>query len=168
MSLFIAVDLPDKIKKKISLTQQKISNIKGLNPINTNNLHLTLVFIGEEDSNQIINKLKEIEIPSLNINIEGFGFFPDATNPKVLWLRVINNTTLITLQRTISKALNKEKDYNPYITLGRIKDITKDEFNQIVDVLREFNPQSFETNNIYLYNSIKTNIGTIYNVIHKF
>ena len=89
MRLFIAIDLPEDVKQVIEEIKTSIDNIKGVKPVNKQNLHLTMKFLGEVDDNKagkVTEALSKIEFKPLQ-NIEsklyrlGSQFFQNSRMP---------------------------------------------------------------------------------------
>lgn len=106
--------------------------------------HVTLKFIGEwrSDVAEVIEALRKIEAPPVDLAIRGNGFFPTPRSPRVFWVGIesdecgngcprpverseASRTTLSLLASKIDEAtsaLGSEKearDFSPHLTLGR-------------------------------------------------
>jgi len=133
--LFISVNCDDKVKKQLISVQEKIKaqSVKGSFSL-PENLHLTLIFIGEtpEDKIQLIasiieNALKPPFDP-FTLNFSTTGCFTHS-NKELWWIGVDRNdtclNTLKTIRRRIADGLYSEdinfdnRPFNPHITLGR-------------------------------------------------
>ena len=125
MRLFIAIDVPENVKKELSKLQKefyglgKITLVKDI-------FHCTLKFLGEVHSNdvpEIKKKLSEIKFKPFKVKLGKLGAFPNENSVKVLWVGLEGKVN--ELQAEIEKALLKmfEKDYrfHAHITLARIK-----------------------------------------------
>ncbi len=97
------------------------------------NLHLTLRFIGstEEDLIEAITgacKRVAARHAPIEANAVGFGAFPSANKPHVLWVGVQAPPALIALQREVEAAVvelgfeKEERAYHPHVTVGRVKE----------------------------------------------
>jgi 2'-5' RNA ligase len=131
---FVAIELSPDIRTQI----EKIQNeLKGLSAdvrwVRSGGIHLTLQFLGgiqEEKIPEISGVLTQCTAGtgSFNLRVHSLGAFPSATNPKVIWIGVEDESgRLLKAQRTIEKSLaaigfKKEKrTYTPHLTLGRLK-----------------------------------------------
>jgi 2'-5' RNA ligase len=100
MRAFVAVDLPEPIKAAISeqqhalrsalsLPRERSDDMKWTRP---EGIHLTLKFLGEisgREVAQVIDALAGLASFELfALQVKGFGFFPDARRPRVLWVGV--------------------------------------------------------------------------------
>jgi 2'-5' RNA ligase len=138
--LFVAVNLPDDVKREISLYLDRIKNENERLPVKwcaANNFHLTLYFLGEvdeekiEDINGVIRETTE-KYKGKNFELEtgGVGAFPDLRRPKVVFLKIkeVGAKNLTALQRYLAGNLEiigfREGNFHPWtphLTLGRIK-----------------------------------------------
>ena len=138
MRLFIAVNFDNETKRQIIAVQDIIKketqNGKFTNP---DNLHLTLVFLGEtaeerlpEIKNAIIQVASDEETnPPVKLTFSKAGFF--KRGGKELWYLGLNNqktdgeTRLKTLQQRLARELLErnfvidKRPFNAHITLGR-------------------------------------------------
>jgi RNA 2',3'-cyclic 3'-phosphodiesterase len=132
--IFIAIKLPEEIKKELSLI------CSGYNlPINwvpEENLHITLLFLGavnSEDVPRIKKMLERIvslkESFSLVFNEINYGPGKDLP-PRLVWSEANQNNSFASLREEIDRQLRKENLYypakqssilQPHITLGRVK-----------------------------------------------
>jgi len=133
--IFISVNCDDQVKKQLLSVQEKIKaqSVKGSFSL-PENLHLTLVFIGEtsEDKIQLITSIIENALkPPLEpftLTFSTIGCFKHS-NKELWWIGVDRNdtrlVTLKTIRRRIADGLYSEKfnfdnrPFNPHITLGR-------------------------------------------------
>lgn len=125
MRLFVSIDLPEEIQKYL---QGWLPALPGLRYTKKEQLHLTLLFIGESDEDQvclITEKLRTVQFEPFQMVIKGVGAFPGRKNPRVIWAGVEENDELMDLQKQISKKLSGFIDeggnhsFKPHITLAR-------------------------------------------------
>jgi RNA 2',3'-cyclic 3'-phosphodiesterase len=122
MRTFIAIDIPEEIKKKIVEIQEQLPEFNG-KKIEYENLHLTLKFLGEVNENsieEIKNKLNRVKLKSFEIEIKDIGMFSD----RIVWLKMKNCGEL---QKEVDDKLEslfeKEKRFMGHLTIARIKEI---------------------------------------------
>lgn len=124
--LFIAINFSDNEKDVIA---NCIESIKGFgvrgNFTRVNNLHLTLVFIGEtERENDIIEAMDAISARPFELSFDALGKFAHSRGD-IYWLGVKKCPELFALQASLSKALSdkgfrlEDRPYKPHITLAR-------------------------------------------------
>lgn len=127
MRLFVSIDFPESTREEIL---SWIPDQEGWKKVSINQLHLTLMFLGEcseAEKDEIHRKLSEIEFTPFNLKISGLGTFPNESSPRIIWAGVTKNESIINLQKRISTRLEdhiKSKNTNsyiPHITLARKK-----------------------------------------------
>ena len=92
--LFIAIDLPDTIKKNL---ETMFFGIPGARWVAPDQIHLTVRFIGDVDGAlylDIKNELEEVSISPFDIRLKGVGHFPPRGMPRVLWVGLDKNESL--------------------------------------------------------------------------
>jgi 2'-5' RNA ligase len=145
MRTFVAVEIADQgILNSIKNLQ---SNLRiEAKPVEPQNMHFTLLFLGEisEDMVQRVqNELETIQFDSFDISFEGVSAFPKPKFPRVVWIGVKNGAeNLVELAKNIEKKLlplgfKSDKEFKPHITIFRIK-------NKIGDITNELEKHSGE------------------------
>ena len=128
--LFIAIDIPSKIKQKIVALQNELKNT-GFEAawVKPEKMHLTLIFLGDTDYNQIptiIDSLKKLKDDAFEVTFAHINGFPNLMRPHTLWIGVQENLGLFYLQQKIAQRLEKlnlrldEKKFIPHITIARL------------------------------------------------
>ncbi len=128
MRSFIAVNFSESVKDKLTDTvgQLRKSCLSG-SFIGRENMHLTLVFLGELDIAQVdaVKQLMDrVTVPRFDLTIEGVGRF-DRREGDIYWLGIKDSGPLNELQRNLSDGLRAEgfaienRRFKPHITLGR-------------------------------------------------
>jgi 2'-5' RNA ligase len=125
MRVFVAIIFSREVKDKIYAVEQKLKAecAKG-RFTNYDNLHLTLVFIGEKDDadiERITALLDKIEFKPFAFTISGMGNFRRAGGGDIYWLGV-KSEEVYTLRKQIHgllKDFNIEPKFAAHITLGR-------------------------------------------------
>jgi len=170
MRCFIAIDLPENLKKEIIQIQKKIPAFKG-KLTEKENLHLTLKFIGEisEDSiKDIKEKLKQIKFKRFKAKLGEIGTFSESFI-KIVWIELENCDAL---QKEIDDSLKdlfkKEERFMSHLTIARVKSIesTKKVFIEKLKKVK-VDPLEFEVGDFSLKKSILTEKGPIYADILK-
>jgi len=126
MRLFVSIDLPKEVRQKL---REWLPAYSGLRYTKEEQLHLTLLFLGECDGGQtalITERLRAIQFNPFQMVINGIGAFPNRKNPSVIWAGVKKSEELIHLQKQVSDSLSgfvgdREKhSFTPHITLARV------------------------------------------------
>jgi len=177
MRAFIAIDLPDELKKKISDFQNGLQKQDFVAANWTSDYHLTLKFFGEIDEHkekEIANILIDVasKTKSFELELKGVGAFPSQDYVCVLWIGAgYGDDEAKFLQKEIDEALEedfeREANYANHLTLARIKAV-KDKLK-----LKKFfeNKQSFgkfKVSSIKLIKSVLTKSGPVYETLKEF
>ena len=131
MRLFIGLaiaPLPE-LTRQVSL----LKNHRSLRVVESDNLHLTLKFLGETDDRQaaaIPDLLDQLacEISPEPLVIRGLGAFPNGQRPSVLWAGVERAAWLIKTAARLEERCEhlgfapEGRPYHPHVTLARVKD----------------------------------------------
>ncbi|MFH1835269.1 MAG: RNA 2',3'-cyclic phosphodiesterase [Methanobacteriota archaeon] len=179
MRLFIAIPAPTEIRTKFQPIQTLISECGKIKPVEQENIHLTLKFIGEvgeEKLKQTITKLSHIENEQgFNITVSGLGAFPKPSHPKIIWAGTSEGSTDINnLHGLIDENLKPlgfkpEKRFHPHYTISRVKFM--DNKSRLADILSEHENTEFGTytcEKIQLIESKLTSKGPIYTVLKEY
>jgi len=129
MRLFVAVDIDDAIRERIS---RFLEGVRGFAEearwVRPESLHLTLKFIGEkseEEVESIRRALATIEASTFEMSIRGYGFFPGARAPRVFWVGIEGGPQLTSLAAMVDEKLarlgipKEEHAFTPHLTLAR-------------------------------------------------
>jgi len=181
MRLFVAIDLPSNIKKKLANIQARLKEANaGVRFVSPEGIHLTLKFLGEvaEDRvGKVIEALAENvpRISPFNLKVEGLGAFPSISRPRVVWAGVKAPDELLTLAEEIEKAMVKlgfpkeERDFSPHLTLCRIKSPQGiDRLIKIVMEEKDISLGEFTADGYFLIQSILRPEGARYIKIRRF
>ena len=128
MRLFVAINFSEEtIKRLVSLRDELRCNSKSGSFTLTENLHLTLVFIGECSDKQAASAksvMEEIYFEPFDIAIDHIGRFK-RDGGDIWWVGLGESKPLLKLQLDLSDrliaagfALDK-RAYSPHITIGR-------------------------------------------------
>jgi RNA 2',3'-cyclic 3'-phosphodiesterase len=129
MRLFVALDIDESVRCKIS---RSLEDMRNLAPearwVKLESLHITLKFIGEKPDHEleeIKTALGIIEAGAFEMNISGYGFFPSMRAPRVFWIGIAADSNLGSLAAKVDERLGiigvkqEEHDYHPHLTLAR-------------------------------------------------
>ena len=178
MRCFVAIELPEDVRKEIHRISDKLKTSKLVNGsfVNKKNLHLTLKFIGElsEEQIELVKKnLSEIILAKFNCSTGKTGTFPSEDYVKVVWLELIADG-IMHLKGLVDNKLNAtgiktdDKEFSSHITFARIRGV-KDK-----PKLLEFLPglgikkMNFPIEKFLLIKSELTREGPIYRTIEEF
>jgi RNA 2',3'-cyclic 3'-phosphodiesterase len=133
--LFTAIELTESARSAIAIEQRNAVEALGRNRgqlrlVRPEQMHLTLVFIGEvsEARAAAIAELMtgDILVQPFRIGFGGLGWFPARGAPRVLYLDVMTGmSAAIDLHDKVSDRLARagvgrdERPFHPHLTLGR-------------------------------------------------
>ncbi|MDF2819836.1 MAG: hypothetical protein K0R15_277 [Clostridiales bacterium] len=130
MRLFIAINFSDEIKNSIYsvIRELKVLSIKG-NFVEYHNLHLTLSFLGELPSADLVKKAMNMAVKTANqgeftITVKGLSKFRRREGD-ILFANIEENESLYHLQKCLTKELEacgfqvEDREYKPHLTLAR-------------------------------------------------
>lgn len=176
MRAFIAIDLPEEVKKELKKIQEQLKSedIRAVF-VKPEALHINLKFLGEItdiQANKIKEAFKKIKFEQFRVKLNSLGVFTPQFI-RVLWIDIFPKEQLIKLQQQIDNGLEKEgfkreKRFETHITLARIK-LVKDR-EAFIKKLKyaKIKPIEFKINGFSLKKSILTPRGPIYEDIIKF
>ncbi|MDQ3838974.1 MAG: RNA 2',3'-cyclic phosphodiesterase [Thermoproteota archaeon] len=174
---FLSIDV--SITDKISELQNKIMSewkwdIRQIKPVEKQNLHFSLVFLGEISPNSLEKlklKLVNFKFESFRIAYTGLGVFPNIQNARVIWMGADpdGREKLIRLSKSVVDSIRDigfvpDKPFIPHVTLFRLKDTRL----RVQNMLRKYDNVSFGSdlvNRIILKGSELTRSGPIYSDI---
>ena len=89
LRLFVAVDLPAKLRPAVAGLAQGIGGARWTRP---EQLHVTLRFLGDTPEDRLVDlraRLRQVRMPGFELALRGTGVFPPAGTRKparILWL----------------------------------------------------------------------------------
>lgn len=135
MRAFIAVEIPGEIKERVQDIQAQLGrsgfNLRWVQP---ENMHLTLVFLGEIEDCLVPSLSEALDVnvskhQPFEMTIGGLGAFPNERSPRVYWVGLLEGASfLCALQKDIQDAVrqlgipSEKGKFHPHLTLGRCRD----------------------------------------------
>ncbi|MBQ2666078.1 RNA 2',3'-cyclic phosphodiesterase [Methanobrevibacter sp.] len=177
---FLAIDLADDLKPKINRIIKEFKQIDTkIKYVELTNLHLTLKFFGDIDTNGLDlleNAIKNVvgEFEPFKINITGCGAFPNNNHIKVIWLGIEDDTLLRDLHDKLDKefariGIDKDRKFSTHLTIGRMKSAkNKNQVKSTIEEFADFEIGEMEVSQISLKKSTLTPRGPIYEDISIF
>ena len=131
---FLAFELPLEIKRTVKQVSEDVRRSKlNVKLVNVDNIHLTVVFMGNiktEDIPAIEREIKQgcAGFDPFDISLKGLGFFPNARRPRVLWLGIECETErMSSLKTNLQERLRtygvkeEKRKFRPHLTIGRFR-----------------------------------------------
>jgi len=176
MRLFIAVPVPQTIRRELQLQADSLFDAEKLRLVRSEGIHITLLFLGEQEPSYVV-KAEEIfrrlknRLSRFTIGFSGIITFPQGGSPRVVAVPVIEGTKeLRDMHRKLAEMLDgdKRKKFTPHITLGRVRkhvkgsiDVTQSRSSGSADSSALF-AGSFTAERIVLYESVLDPAGALY------
>jgi 2'-5' RNA ligase len=180
MRAFIAIDLPETIRgtlrRKQALFRSVSPDARWTQP---EGIHLTLKFLGEVPDpkvKDVCGRLKTVgQFEAFIIQLKGFGFFPDARRPRVLWVGVEALASLSRLAGQVEEAMQgigfarEERPFRPHLTLARFKvPRPQPALQALLAGEQEQELGNFEVSEFYLFESKLSPKGAEYRKVERF
>lgn len=132
MRAFIALPLPDTIKKEIESIQQQLKKCElDAKWVNPSLLHLTFTFLGDIHQEHIPDITRIIEdagerFTGFETVSKGFGFFPNSHRARVFFIETDHGEQLTSIAFWLEDELErlgfpKERKFKSHITLARFR-----------------------------------------------
>ncbi|MHA2297970.1 MAG: RNA 2',3'-cyclic phosphodiesterase [Candidatus Hodarchaeales archaeon] len=131
LRLFICAEIEEEaLKEKLASFLAKPA-FKGLKRVKTEQMHLTLKFLGETDE-QLVEDIKSqlgmVKFTPFSVELNGMGCFPGTTRPRVVWVGLSGGTDqLVSLAKVIDERMQslgfprEKRAFSPHLTLARVK-----------------------------------------------
>ncbi|MFN7962694.1 MAG: RNA 2',3'-cyclic phosphodiesterase [Thermoanaerobaculia bacterium] len=132
MRLFVAIELPEAVRRAV---EARLAPLRGSLPkarwVRVENLHLTLVFLGEVEAERVPPFATELAAvfarhPPFSLGLKDGGAFPPRGPGRVIWLGVDAEAGLASLQREVAEAASsvlglepETRPFSPHLTLAR-------------------------------------------------
>jgi len=176
MRCFIAVECPQEVKEKFAGIQKVIREFGEMSIVKPENMHLTLKFLGEVDDKQagkVSNALESVQYMRYDATIRGLGVFPKPDYVRVVWAGVEDEgrtKELASIVDSIMKPLGfpAEKDFQPHLTLARVK-FLKDK-SKLAEVIERRSNEvfgSYTVDKLLLMKSVLSPKGPEYSVVKE-
>jgi 2'-5' RNA ligase len=135
--LFVALEIPAAVRDNLAAQVKQLRDLsaqvadKRPRWVRSENLHVTLKFIGEvapAKIDGIRGVLSNIRSSApVDLQFRGLGFFPDEKHPRVLWAGLNPSANLSSLAGDIDRAIGtlgiarETRAFIPHLTLARLE-----------------------------------------------
>ena len=177
---FLAVDIDEDLKANINKVIKDFKQIDAkIKYVELANLHLTLKFFGDMDTNGIhliedaISKVVS-DFKPFDIKIAGCGAFPNTNRIKVIWLGIENDASLKDLHDRLDKEFSRigfdmDKRFSTHLTIGRMKSAkNKNQVKKCIEDFADIEIGGMKVSQISLKKSTLTPSGPIYEDLKTF
>jgi 2'-5' RNA ligase len=180
MRTFIAIELPERIKKKIEELQAPLKKTNAfVSWVKPENIHVTLKFLGEVPENKINEVFsatdKALEgAKKFTMSLKGMGAFPDFRRPRVIWIGAgSGEKELSYLANRIEEEMEKigfpkeERKFSAHFTVGRVK--SPKNIEKLMELVKasDFQTDDIEVSEMVVMKSQLHPAGAIYTPLKK-
>lgn len=171
---FLAIDVDDDLKPKINKIIKQFKQIDTrIKYVELANLHLTLKFFGDIDTNGLDVLEKAIanvldDFHPFKINIKGCSAFPNNNHIKVIWVGIDDDAVIKDMHDRLDKeftrlGFDKDRKFSTHLTIGRMKSAkNKNKVKETIEEFEDVEIGEMEVDRIILKKSTLTPQGPIY------
>ncbi|HID55700.1 TPA: RNA 2',3'-cyclic phosphodiesterase [Candidatus Poribacteria bacterium] len=176
---FIAVEIPEEVQSQlIRITASFKPHINRASWVKHGNLHLTLKFLGDIESERIEEISSALDgvaagFAPFSIRFSEVGVFPDPRRPRVLWVGLgQGEEEMRRMANAIEEAMERlgfereRRPFTPHLTLARIKSPSN-----LTGLLNDFRMPDVSPVRVSRFSLIRSQLdpkGAIYTRIKEF
>ncbi len=175
---FISIDLEDQqILSRIASILSSLQSLGGdLKPVERENIHLTLKFLGNVSAprlGEVKSSLQQVIFSAFTAEIKGAGAFPNLNHMNVVWVGVNEGWSQVEqIYEQVEKLLSglgfrrEHRPFSPHITIARVRSGGKRD--EVASFLQRLTEESFGTitvDKIRLKQSILSSSGPKYSTL---
>ncbi len=175
---FISIDLEDRqILSRIASILSSLQSLGGdLKPVERENIHLTLKFLGNVPGprlGEVKSSLQQVIFSAFTAEIKGAGAFPNLNHMNVVWVGVNEGWSQVEqIYEQVEKLLSglgfrrEHRPFSPHITIARVRSGRKrDEVARFLQRLTEESFGTITVDKIRLKQSILSSSGPKYSTL---
>jgi RNA 2',3'-cyclic 3'-phosphodiesterase len=175
---FISIDLEgQQILSRIISILSSLQSLGGdLKPVERENIHLTLKFLGNVSASklsEVKSSLQKLIFSSFTAEIKGAGAFPNLNHMNVIWVGVNEGWSQVEqIYEQVEKLLSglgfrrENRSFSPHITIARVRSGRKrDEVANFLQRLTEENFGMITVDKVRLKQSILSSSGPKYSTL---
>ena len=180
MRTFIAIELPDNIKKEIEQLQAPLKRTEAfVSWVKPSNIHVTLKFLGEvpeEKINEVFSATQKAleETGKFSMSLKGTGTFPNLKRPRVIWIGAGSGEEELSLMaKRIEEEMAKigfpreKRKFSAHFTIGRVKSPKNLEKLMGLVESSDFQTEKIEVGEVVVMKSQLHPAGAIYTPLKK-
>ncbi len=177
---FIALPAPPAVQQAIAEVQIKLKTVQAdVKWEPKDKFHITLIFLGNVEQSKLellsATLAKSFQqFHSCTISYESIGAFPDIRNPRVVWIGIRSNQTVLDLQAAAGQICAEfgfpmdDRRFHPHITLGKVKEARH--VPRLTEAIKTvtFEPIEMHCSEIVFMKSDLRPSGSIYTILKSF
>jgi len=181
MRCFLAIELPDEVRRQLAALQDRLRlRLRGIRWTRTDQIHLTLKFLGEVGDAQLpdVRRLAgriAANYPPMNLHLQTTGCFPPAGSAHIVWVGMpAPPPHLLDCQRACENGYAdlgfppENRPYHPHLTIGRVNDPrVSRELRAVLQDEQALPADPFATQELVLFQSILASTGPTYHVLAR-
>ena len=156
-----------------------LSSLGGdLKPVERENIHLTLKFLGNVSAaklDEVRSALSHVTFPPFSLEIKGAGAFPNLKRMNVIWVGVGEGWSQVELIFEQTENLlhqlgfsRETRPFSPHITVARVKSGRKrDEIAAFLGHLTDESFGTFNVDGVRLKQSVLSSSGPKYSTLYE-
>lgn len=173
MRAFIAVELSEEVRKKLA-EFAKALDFEGVRPVEQENLHITLFFLGEIDERtkgKVVDAMERVSVAPFDLSVSGVGVFPNPNFIRVAWAGCEGEglkQVYEQLAPEMRKLRYEVEPFRAHVTVARVK--SPEAKSRVQEVLKKFEGQDFGScgiKSIVLKKSTLTPKGPVYETVYE-
>jgi len=142
MRLFIGIELTPTVRASVASVSNRCRSLIDraapgavLRWVDPDNLHITVWFLGEVDEERAATLrevlLEPFRTPAFRVELKGFGAFPPAGSPRVIWMGVKGHDAPVQVHQELAERLPllgfepERRAYSPHLTLARVRELRR-------------------------------------------
>jgi 2'-5' RNA ligase len=185
LRLFVAIVIPEPVRNEMAAVQRELKplalgDVRWTNP---EQMHLTLKFLGNVPVGSIgavNNSIAEAcaGVRPFNLRAQGLGFFPNARQPRVIWVGFEGDETVLAglqtrVERRLAPFVEKPgaENFLAHATLGRFQKYRRHKTEQLLPralALRVHVFGEWQVEDVSLFRSELSSSGAIHTPLASF
>ncbi len=176
MRLFLALQCSADVREKLAALQPQLLDMGRLKAVESENMHVTLKFLGGVDEGRlgaVTSALEKVSASSFTAAVEGLGAFPKPDYPRVVWAGLSDGfDEAVELHLKVDERLagfKPDKRYHPHVTLARVRGpVDKPGLKAFLQAHEKTVFGSYSVSSFDLMESRLSPKGPTYSVVEKF
>lgn len=170
MRAFVAIDIPPPVRAAL---ERLLDGLPFGRPVDTEQLHLTLAFLGEQSDDLIEtahHALGDIRCPVFDLQLQGLGSF----SAEVLWAGVRETAPVAALQSKVVSALHgagitlERRRFRPHVTIARSPRPDAPRLATFLAAHEAFPAPSFPVTHFGLWHSTLSRSGAVHEQLARY